>query len=222
MNKTILAAALSLAAMGSASAAGTVLNIEYKGTVGEAITLVLDGAASKDYMAGGMQYQLSGGASFEAFCVEYAQSHSLSGVQSYTVGSFSAPQSRQLQGLFSTSYSRLSSDLDRAAFQTAVWEITHEAPGARLDVSQGVFQFGYLNADSTAQQDADFLNKVNGFLLAADRYEGPAKYKLTKLENSVYQDLVTVSAVPEPGTYAMLLAGLGAVGFVARRRQRRG
>ncbi|QPF75218.1 PEP-CTERM sorting domain-containing protein [Roseateles sp. DAIF2] len=30
------------------------------------------------------------------------------------------------------------------------------------------------------------------------------------------------TAVPEPGTYAMLLAGLGVVGFVARRRQRKG
>lgn len=29
-----------------------------------------------------------------------------------------------------------------------------------------------------------------------------------------------VSAVPEPGTYAMLLAGLGLLGFVARRRQK--
>lgn len=30
---------------------------------------------------------------------------------------------------------------------------------------------------------------------------------------------VTTAAVPEPGTYAMLLAGLGAVGFIARRRR---
>lgn len=30
---------------------------------------------------------------------------------------------------------------------------------------------------------------------------------------------VTAAAVPEPGTYAMLLAGLGAVGFIARRRR---
>jgi hypothetical protein len=29
-----------------------------------------------------------------------------------------------------------------------------------------------------------------------------------------------VSAVPEPGTYAMLLAGLGLLGFIARRRQK--
>ena len=31
-----------------------------------------------------------------------------------------------------------------------------------------------------------------------------------------------VTAVPEPETYAMLLAGLGAVGFMSRRRQRIG
>lgn len=31
-------------------------------------------------------------------------------------------------------------------------------------------------------------------------------------------DDLTVAAVPEPGTYAMLLAGLGVLGFVARRR----
>src|SRR6478735_11367858 len=41
--------------------------------------------------------------------------------------------------------------------------------------------------------------------------------------DSDYDDMVIglrVTAVPEPETYALLLAGLGAVGFVARRRQR--
>jgi len=32
---------------------------------------------------------------------------------------------------------------------------------------------------------------------------------------------VSVNAVPEPSTYAMLLTGLGSTGFVARRRRPR-
>jgi len=36
---------------------------------------------------------------------------------------------------------------------------------------------------------------------------------------AVRGQLFEVSAVPEPSTYAMLLAGLGAVGFIARRRR---
>ncbi|MCB2019634.1 MAG: FxDxF family PEP-CTERM protein [Rhizobacter sp.] len=34
-----------------------------------------------------------------------------------------------------------------------------------------------------------------------------------------YSGTLNVSPVPEPGTYALLLAGLGAVGFIAKRRK---
>ena len=34
--------------------------------------------------------------------------------------------------------------------------------------------------------------------------------------------LSSVTAVPEPGTYALLVAGLGVVGFAARRRRAQG
>ena len=38
-------------------------------------------------------------------------------------------------------------------------------------------------------------------------------------KNTVYSGELTVTAVPEPETYAMMLAGLAALGFLARRRQ---
>lgn len=39
-------------------------------------------------------------------------------------------------------------------------------------------------------------------------------------DEGFYQISTPVNAIPEPGTYAMMLAGLGVVGFMARRRQR--
>lgn len=58
---------------------------------------------------------------------------------------------------------------------------------------------------------------------------GPGKYKLQFMFDSakggadtrLFSGLISVSAVPEPESYAMFLAGLGIIGAIARRRTQR-
>ena len=38
-------------------------------------------------------------------------------------------------------------------------------------------------------------------------------------DHATYAGSMTISAIPEPGTFAMMLAGLGLMGFIARRRK---
>jgi len=213
--KNLLAAAAFTVAAGAASAAG--LDIRFEQTTGIALTT----SDSSDYLSGAMHYVDNSGRSFEAFCIELAQGHATTaaGFQSYTAGSFTGTQASLLQGLFSSSYAGVGTAVEKAAFQTAIWEITHEQSGV-LDANAGSFSFYWLREDSTAEEDAAFLSLTSTYLQAAQSYTGAPQYVLTKLASPQFQDLVTVSAVPEPETYAMLLAGLGVIGFVARRRQR--
>ncbi|MBV8502083.1 MAG: PEP-CTERM sorting domain-containing protein [Paucibacter sp.] len=169
-----------------------------------------------------MQLLTSQGVSFEAYCVELTQGHAptAAGFQTYTQGSFTSSQASLLQGLYSSSYASVSTDEQKAAFQTAIWEIMEEPAGSTLNVNTGNFQFYYLSPTSTPAQDSAFASLANGYLQAATSYGGPALFQVNKLVNATYQDFVTVTAVPEPAPYAMLLAGLTAVGFIARRRSR--
>lgn len=52
-------------------------------------------------------------------------------------------------------------------------------------------------------------------------YFGSAGAGLPGMDAGFQLDNVSVSAVPEPESYAMLLAGLGVLGFISRRRQPR-
>lgn len=220
--QSVLFAALALGAVGAASAADQ-LSLGFD-KLGPAISLST--SQTDDYETGPLYFKDTLGKSFLAYCIEPGQDYATgaNGLQSYSVGSFSGVQAQALQGLFSRHYATLGDATQQAAFQMAVWEITNETAAKTFSVSrgpgQGVFYFDGLSQGDQSQNNA-FTSLVNGYLNDAVAYQGPARYQLTRLSSAEFQDLVTVTAVPEPGTYAMLLAGLGVVGFVARRRQQR-
>ncbi|MBB4842327.1 hypothetical protein HNP55_000822 [Paucibacter oligotrophus] len=213
-----------VAAVGNAQAAQS---LDIKFVREDADVLAMSTSDTQDYSTGRLHYVDREGRSFIAYCVELQQEFAPNflGFQTYTPGSFSGSQAAALQGLFSTSYAGLNNAFQQAAFQTAVWEITHESTGTPLSVAahQGSFFFTGLSAPlsqggSLAQDDAAFVSQVHSYLNAAVNYQGADLYTISRLSNANFQDLVVATAVPEPTSLAMLLGGLAALGFVARRR----
>jgi hypothetical protein len=81
---------------------------------------------------------------------------------------------------------------------------TSNRPGSDRFLANDTFSFDILGAGLTK----------NSFSLPMVHLQG-----LTNYGGSIKVVAAPVPSVPEPGTYALLLAGLGAVGFMVRRRQ---
>jgi len=83
-----------------------------------------------------------------------------------------------------------------------------------------LYKAGSTVAAATGSLDADSgLWIISGTNLSAGNYFFKVEGAITTNEAVSYSGNVLVSAVPEADTYAMLLAGMGLVGFVARRRK---
>ncbi|MET3131438.1 hypothetical protein AAKU55_001700 [Oxalobacteraceae bacterium GrIS 1.11] len=151
---------------------------------------------------------------FFAFCIDPMVKLRDSVPSIYTATTGYQPSS-VVQQLYQTSYKdALSDNTHAAAFQLALWELNN-------DNSTG-FSSGDLVIDDLSQPAVALaIQMMNATAVTGD-------YSFTKFtSNTDFQDhflsqnllaVTVISAVPEADTYAMLLAGLGVIGFMRRRK----
>ena len=161
--------------------------------------------------AGGLATSLNGGPSFTTYCIDLVDTITFGVTYTdYTQvpgASFIFPNSDaylDLSKLFGLAGNPVGATME-AAFQMAVWEIVYET-GPTYNLAAGSATFaGSAGATSQAATWLATLASLSG---------GPA---LTVLSSQLAQDVI-YAPVPEPETYALMLAGLAVLGSIAKRR----
>jgi hypothetical protein len=185
-------------------------SVNFKLTAPDAAVLAQGGTS-----AGGFLTSFNGGSSFETYCVDLFQ-HIAFG-QTYT--DYGAPGTSHvfanshaytdLGRLYATA-GVVDNSVKEAAFQIAVWEIAYETKAGPYDLGGGSATFTGGSAGSSGA-----LTLASSWLLGLTNGAHP---DIVVTESREHQDMI-YAPVPEPQTYALFMAGLAAMGFVARRRR---
>lgn len=156
---------------------------------------------------------------FLAFTAELTQTLKIGVPYDYAevdgVTRFGADKAADLSRLLGVAPTFVTDAISSAAFQVALWEIIYET-GPGYDLGSGAFTGGPLTGDPATDAAFAQINTVLGYL---DAYAPTVP--VNALTNPTFQDLLVVT-IPEPGSWALMLAGLGACGFAARRRRAAG
>lgn len=189
---------------------------------GQSVNMVLPiQSGAQDYFAGSANITVgttsSNGTSFLAYCIDPFQ-WAPSTPTAYTLSSLSSlgsSQATDVTKLYSQSYASTSgNNVNSAAFQLALWELAKD---------DGVLTSGAVH--TTSSTNASVVAAANNMISNAKTgAAGLSNYSFNLYTNSNQQDFLvasvsSVSPVPEPNTYALMIAGLGLIGFTASRRR---
>ncbi|MEO8080918.1 MAG: PEPxxWA-CTERM sorting domain-containing protein [Caldimonas sp.] len=152
--------------------------------------------------------------SFVAWCAELTQSFSFGTPYEYLQvpgnSYFSPDKVADLSRLFTAAQGFVVDPDSSAAMQAGIWEIIYEQdPTYSFDT--GTLRGAPNNAGGQPEFDT-----VDGFLMNLASYQ--PDYQIQVLTSGEHQDFL-VATIPEPETWALLIAGFGALGFLKRRRK---
>ncbi len=211
LRTSVIAAALALTSVG-ASAGTTNLSATLHG--GPQFTATGGGFGGNSVTPGIWEAHY-GTYDFWAFCLE--PTVAFNGASNhYSTANFAASDSvkRLYENYYTTVLgSNLNNPAPKAkAFQLALWELNND----NGNLLSGNLRFNSLTNAVVADANA-MLTTALGSSVIRNTYQFTSLSSVGAGINS--QKMLTVSAVPEPETYAMMLAGLGALAVVARRRK---
>ncbi len=150
---------------------------------------------------------------FLAFCLQPTVALN-SSANNYGSSAFAASDSikRLYEGHYNSSVANVATDYTAAqAFQLALWELNND----NGNLLAGALRFNNLNNAIVASANSMLVTALGtGAIHNTFSYTSLSSAGV----GAVSQNLLTVSAVPEAQTWAMLVAGLGLLGFMRRRK----
>jgi hypothetical protein len=213
LSKTLIAAA-ALAAAGASYASTTITVVSDQPVPQVPMSVSFNGGIGYGTDTAVEQYILHSTApagTFAAFCLEPFQH--ITSPHVYNTTTFTVAQADALSELFTGAHwdsasGGVTQNYQRVGLGLAVWDIMFDGT---VNFTSGIFRVANDGFGGAATTFA-----MNSFA-AGNNSMAP---DLIRLTDPVYQDFViAVPAIPEPETYALMIAGLMAVGFLVRRRK---